>query len=276
MPNDIGPLRLSEILRQAINEFSQTGYHSEDQLRRWVDLIRAAAERRSGAADAELARLRKEFEALFERLMRGKVLDYVPEVGRYTLAMIRPELRAELDRRILAAADLIKLHRREAIETTLRRFQGWATSIPAGGEGAIDKREVRAHVAKDVKTLAFERRRVSIDQGHKLVANIAEIVARGNNAIAAVWRSHWRQPGYNYRPDHKERDSQVYAVRGNWAIEKGLMTKGAGYLDEMTAPGQEINCRCYCTFLLSPRRLPDSMLTRKGHAWIADSEKQAA
>jgi hypothetical protein len=50
----------------------------------------------------------------------------------------------------------------------------------------------------------YEARRVMIDQNHKLIANIDNVIATSNNAIAAEWHSHWRQAGYDYREDHKE------------------------------------------------------------------------
>lgn len=260
------------MVRQAVADLLARGYQSAAQIEHWLGLIRAAAEREIGDEGRLDAETRRHLEALYSKLVeRGQVLEQVPGVGRYTLAMIRPDLRAELDRRILASANLIKLHRREAIEKTLRRFEGWSTAIPQGGEGAIDKREVRAHVCKSAKDFRYERRRVAIDQGAKLVANIADIVAVGNGAVAAEWHSRWREPHYDYREDHKERDRRVYAIRDNWAIRAGLMTKGAGYTDEMTRAGEEPFCRCSMQYILSPRQLPDAMLTRKGQQWIAES-----
>lgn len=272
MSDTHGPQSLAEILRAAIADFSTRGYVSREQIERWLALIRAATEREIGDPGRLDAETRRRLEAVYVRMVdKGRVLDMVPGVGRYTLAMVRPQLRAELDRRILASANLIKLHRREVVEATLRRFEGWSTAIPPGGEGAIDKREVCAHVCKDLKTFRYERRRVEIDQGHKLIANVADIVAMGNGAIAGIWHSRWREMNYDYRPDHKARDERVYAIRDNWAIRAGLMNKGAGYLDEMTRAGEEPFCRCSVQYLLSPRQLPDSMLTRKGQQWIAQS-----
>lgn len=271
------PLSFHALLTEAVADLSEHGYVSREQLDTWIGILRNAAERELGTEEAVNDAVRIAMDAIFRRLVDNvRVVQYVPSVSRYTLAMIKPQLRAELDRRILAAADLIKLHRREAIETTLRRFSGWSTSIPVGGEGAINKRQVKVHVTKGLKQYDFERRRVNIDQGHKLVANIAEIVAKGNGAIAGEWHSHWRQAGYNYREDHKERDLHVYAVRDSWAVKEGLINKGAGYTDDMTAPGQEPFCRCYVRWITSLRRVPDAMLTRKGQEWLRQSEMQSA
>jgi len=104
-----------------------------------------------------------------------------------------------------------------------------------------------------------------IDQSHKFVSSLNNILAKDGGAIAVIWHSNWRQRNYNYRPDHKERDSNVYALRNNWAIEKGLMKAGpAGYYDEITQFGEEIYCRCFGQYLYSIRDLPKEMLTQRG------------
>jgi hypothetical protein len=91
-------------------------------------------------------------------------------------------------------------------------------------------------------------------------------VAQDGGAIAGRWRSHYRQVGYNYRVDHKERDGLVYAIRGNWAIDKGLMNKGVGYTDEITAAGEEVFCRCQMIYIYGLGKLPNDMLTSKGES----------
>ena len=110
--------------------------------------------------------------------------------------------------------------------------------------------------------------RLQIDQGHKFSNTLNDIIAVDGGAIAAKWKSHYRQPGYDYREDHKERDGNYYAIRGSWAMEKGLMNKGEGYTDDMTMPGEEIFCRCGYTYIYSLRKIPEEMLTSKGKAHI--------
>lgn len=260
----------SQVLQAAISDLADRGYASRGQIEEWQARLRAAADRELLPGRKIDQSLRVAMETIYRRLIeRGGIAQYVPGVGRFTLASVRPALRAELDRRILASVDLIKLHRREAIEKTLQRFSGWSTSIPPGGGNLIDKRSARVEIGKSVRDFSYERRRVAIDQGHKLIANVAEIVGVDNGAIAGVWHSHWRQANYDYRPDHKARDGKTYAVRGSWAIEQGLINKGAGYIDDMTRVAEEPFCRCYMTWVSSLRRVPDQMLTRKGQEWIA-------
>ncbi|MHB1644407.1 MAG: hypothetical protein ACYCS8_17450, partial [Acidithiobacillus sp.] len=112
----------------------------------------------------------------------------------------------------------------------------------------------------------FEERRVTIDQGHKMLANIDQTIAEQHGAIAMQWNSRWRVPGYDYREDHKELDGKIFLVRQSWAREKGLVKKSGKYLDEIEQPSMAPMCQCTGTWLYSLRDLPDEMLTKKGRA----------
>ena len=210
--------------------------------------------------------MQQAFRGVYRRLVEnGGIAQFHPGVQRFTIQQVLPKLRAELDRRILASAQLIKLNREAAIQKTLQRFSGWSTSIPAGGTKTADRVEEKDKVRKSLAQLPFEERRVLIDQTHKLTSALNETLATGGGAIAAKWFSHWRQAGYDYREDHKERDGVVYAIRGNWALEKGLMKPGAaGFVDDITKPGEEVFCRCSYRYIYNLRSLPEDMLTAKG------------
>lgn len=236
-------ISFSSVLTDALNEFAEYGYNSEQRLGYWIGKLReaAAAELKSPyEADEEI---RKSLGAIFRRLEKSGFARNHKGIKRYTIARVGQDLAPILERRIQASADLIRIHRKESIEKVLQRFQGLATSIPAGGSRAIDKRSAKASIGKSLRQMRFEERRVVIDQGHKLISNIDQTIAEAGGAIAMVWHSHWRQKGYHYREDHKERDEHVYAIRGNWAITAGYMKKGAaGYLDEITQTGEEPFC----------------------------------
>lgn len=259
-------------LREAIKFFLEHGYSSEESLIMWTERLRNATESKVDGNDLWQYASRRLTAAYDLEVMREKALKRHPGISRFTLNYVEPKLRAELDRRIMASADLIKLNRAQAIDKTLQRFSGWATSIPpvsqmsAGlsGSSRAGVLETSQNIAKSARQIDFEQRRVMIDQTHKLVANIDNIIATDGGAIAAVWHSHWRQPNYDYREPHKDRDLKVYAIRGNWAQKKGLMKPGAeGYLDEITQPGEEVFCRCYLTYIYNVRSLPDEMKTNK-------------
>jgi hypothetical protein len=255
-----------ETLTAAVAEFTERGFESEEQLAEWMRRIREAAERDLVDPRTLEAELAGTFRSLYENLVdRGGILRYHQGVPEFNLKQLAPKLRPLLDQRLMANANLIKNNRTIAIEQTNRRFAGWATSIPAGGSKAVDKREVKSSIRKALAALPFEERRVLIDQGHKFVSDLNNVIALDNRAIAAEWHSHFRQVGYNYRPDHKERDGKFYAIRGNWALAQGFMKAVDGhYTDTITKPGEEVFCRCSYRYIYNLRDLPEMMLTKKG------------
>ncbi|HBQ5360819.1 TPA: hypothetical protein L7517_004235 [Klebsiella pneumoniae] len=263
-------------VREAVKFFLRNGYTSRQELEQWQAIIRQAAESETDDDYMSMVsdRLRKTYDL---QVSKAGALERHKGLSRFTLNYMEPKLRSELDRRILASADLIKLNRTAAINKTVQRFSGWATSIPVqdyvgGGLSASSRSGIVAnaqHIQKSAEQVDYEARRVMIDQSHKLIANIDNIIATGNNAIAAEWHSHWRQPGYDYREDHKERDKLIYLIRGNWAQKNGYVKAGpAGYLDEITQPGEEVFCRCYVTYLYNLRSTPEDMLTQKGRKFL--------
>ncbi|HCI6758182.1 TPA: hypothetical protein NPP70_003280 [Klebsiella variicola subsp. variicola] len=263
-------------VREAVKFFLRNGYTSRQELEQWQAIIRQAAESETDDDYMSMVsdRLRKAYDL---QVSKAGALERHKGLSRFTLNYMEPKLRSELDRRILASADLIKLNRTAAINKTVQRFSGWATSIPVqdyvgGGLSALSRSGIVAnaqHIQKSAEQVDYEARRVMIDQSHKLIANIDNIIAASNNAIAAEWHSHWRQPGYDYREDHKERDKLVYLIRGNWAQKNGYVKAGpAGYLDEITQPGEEVFCRCYVTYLYNLRSIPEDMLTQKGRKFL--------
>lgn len=270
----------SQVLQAAVADIAENGYESADQIDTWLGILRNAAERELGPDRAIDDQMRAAMETIYRRLVeRGAVTKYVPDVPLYTIAMVRPELRAELDRRILAAADLIKIRRKESIEKTLARFQGWSTAIPPGGEGRIDKREVRSDIGKSMKQIRYEKWRVAVDQGHKLSANVADIVAVGSGAIAAEWNDRGEHDkNYDARKEHLKRSGKIFIVRDSWAHQMGLIRATNGFTDEIEMVGQLPFCSCFYRYISSPRRLPESMLTAKGKKWVAQAatERRAA
>jgi len=267
-----------EVLTEAVADLSANGYDSAERLAYWERRLREAAETSLLPLQEMERLLREALAASYKRLIEdGAIYKHHPGVSRFTVERLKPELRAELNRRILANAQLIKLNRREAIEKTVQRFSGWGTSIPAGGSETVDRREEKARIGKALRSLPFEERRVLIDQSHKLVASLNETIARGGGALGLVWRSHWRQPGYNYRIDHKERDGHFYMLRGNWAQEQGLVKVGPdGYYESITAVGQEPFCRCFATWIYNLRDVPEGCVTVKGKAALSEARAKIA
>lgn len=260
-----------QTLTAAINDVALNGFDSAARVATWIRKIREAAVASLVPESVVEDQLQKAFRSTYKRLVDdGTIMKYHPGVARFTLDRVKPALRAELDRRLMASRELIRLNRAAAIEKTTQRFSGWATSVPPGGTGMTDKVETKESVRKALASLPFEERRVATDQGHKFVSNLSDILAIDSGAIAATWNSNWRQRNYQYREDHKERDGQVYVVRGNWALEKGLMkTDGHEYTDAIEKPGEFVYCRCTYTYIYNLRALPPDMLTDKGRTELA-------
>lgn len=254
---------LYEVLTEAINHYVEHGWDSQNSLLDWSRKLRVAASREAPNDDVA----RKHLTSIYSRLViDGGALRDQPADGpkKITLDKIKPSLRKELDRRIFSSANLIKLNREQAIERTVQRFEGWVSSIPPDGTSAIDKNEQKAEIKKSVTDLNFISRRVAIDQGHKLSSNVKYLLSIQGGAIAFRWHSPWRRPGYDYRPDHKERDELIYLVRNSWAIEQGLIKPVTGYYDEITAAGEEVFCSCQVFPIYAPQKLPEEFLTEKG------------
>jgi hypothetical protein len=259
-----------QILTAAVADFAAHGYDSQQRLEDWAGRLRSAALRERIPEVQVEAALRISMGQIYRRLVdNGGLLRRHSGVGRFTLERVKPKLRAELERRIRSSADLIKLDRAAAIERTIQRFSGWASSIPLGGSRSVERQLVKSDVTKSLASLPFVERRVAIDQGHKFQANLSEILAVDGGALAGEWHSHFRQANYNFREEHKARDGKFYCVRGNWAIERGLMNKGGGYVDEFSRPGEEVFCRCYFRWVHALSRLPPEMVTEKGRVELA-------
>lgn len=273
--------RFQRVLTEAIGDITTHGFDSEERLARWVRELRQAAIE-SMIPESRLAReIEEALTRVFRRATSSAALRLKHRgIQAYRLEQVKPRLRSELDRRILASANLIKLNREQALAETLRRLAGWATSIPAGGTEVAKREKVRKDVRKSLAGLPFIERRVIIDQGHKLSAAVSEIIAVDGGAIAIMWHSHWREIGYDYRPSHKARDGKVYGLRDSWANKAGYVKRGAdGWYDEITAVGEEVFCRCYGTYLYTLGELvkaAPSMLTEKGRERLAEVRKQMA
>jgi len=271
-----------ETVAAAIKDFARNGYDSQERLDYWRRLIEAAAAASFASLDDVERDVRKTMTLAYYRLVtKGGLLRRMPQVSAYTLQKMTPSLQSELNRRIIASIDLIKLNRPAAIAKTVQRFTGWATSVPEGGfpsdvrKGTYKYADIKADVQKAMTSLPFEERRVIIDQNAKLVSAINTTVAVGGGAIAAIWQSHKHQKGYDGRPEHNKRDGDMYLVRDSWVIEKGLVKRGAGaYTDSIEQPGEFVFCRCSWVYVFHLRDLPADWLTKKGTETLAEARRK--
>ncbi|AYL42254.1 hypothetical protein [Citrobacter freundii] len=257
------PKSLYEVLTDAVNYYVNNGWDSQDSLLDWSHKLRVAASRVSPNDDVT----RKHLTAIYSRLVvHGGALREQPPDGptRVTLDKLKPQFREELNKRIFASANLIQLNREQAIDRTVQRFQGWVTSIPPDGVSELDKNAQKSAMRKSVSDMDFISRRVAIDQGHKLASNVKYLLSVQSGAIALQWHSNWRRPGYNYRVDHKHRDTLIYLIRDSWAVQQGLIKPVHGFYDEITAAAEEPFCSCGVFPIYAPQKLPIEFLTEKG------------
>ena len=257
---------LRKVLQEAVRNFTLYGFENPAILQTWLLRLRVAAQKEAGPLAAKQQKLRESLTSLFRSMTRkGRMIERAnPHVSKVTIDMIAPALRSELDRRILASADLIRLNRDRSIEETLQRFSGWSTSIPPGGSGAVDRREVIAHISKPLHSRTFEERRLAIDQGHKLISNVNHMIGIQSGAIAVKWR-HVHQAGYDGRPEHEARDGEYFLLKESWAKEKGFVKKGPNpYYEDIDQAAALPFCRCWVEYKISLSQLPDDMLTKKG------------
>lgn len=265
----------SETIREAVNDFAEHGFDSEARLEEWMLRIRKAA-------DAELvpeyqveAQLKEALSTIYVRLIdKGGYIPRHPDIPRFTVDRVKPRLRQELTRTIFASANLIRLNRVRTIQETVQRFAGWASSVPPGGSDVVESRETQTMTRSALRQLAFEQRRVAIDQGNKLIGNLNRIIAVESGAIAMQWHQHYTR---NPRIDHTARDGKWFLIKDSWAYQQGLVKPGPdGFLDDVTKPGEEIFCRCSGTYFSTLRRLPSFMLTEKGKEKLEETRRQMA
>lgn len=257
-------LTFYEVLTLAVKDFTANGYDSVERLITWVTRVKEAATRTLIPLSVLTEKLNEHFRSTYRRQVdNAGILKRHPGVSRFTLDNVKPKLRSELDKAIYASADLIKLNRDRAVADTIQRLSGWATSVPPGGTDVPDELAERTIIRKPMASLPFVERRVIIDQGHKLVSNLNNIVAVDGGAIAAKWNSHGaHDANYNARIDHKRRDGTTYIVRGSWADVQGFVT--GSYTDEIEKPGEFVFCRCWYTYLYNIRSLPPANVTDAG------------
>ena len=101
------------ILTQAVTDLTEHGYDDVARIEGWLEKLRAALGKALMPQERMEEKLREGLRAIFDKLVEQKrVLDRHPGVAAFTLENVKPELHEELDRRIRASADLIRLNAR--------------------------------------------------------------------------------------------------------------------------------------------------------------------
>ncbi|MBU2731182.1 hypothetical protein [Acidithiobacillus caldus] len=100
---------------------------------------------------------------------------------------------------------------------------------------------------------------------------------REGRYIAVEWRYSEadKQMDFASESDHPTRDGAIYAVRDNWAIQKGMIVPGSvGYIDDTDIPGRQLGCMCDLRWISSLDELPEDMLTDAGREAVRISKEQ--
>lgn len=249
-----------KVLSEAIKDVVKHGFDSQERMDKWLANLRLAANASILSVDESSSIVARGLNKLFGRYFKTKKK---PHKG-LDVDLIIPQYRPILDRRIMASVNLIKLNRDQAIEMSLRRFSGWMSSVPIGGSAEIELSKVKKHIWKPLQSSSYEDRRLLIDQGHKMLANINATVADQYGAIGFKWHHIAPEANYDPRPEHVKRDGHIYALRDSWAMDKGYISRSADFDTDIDMPGQEIFCRCSAHYIYSLNDLPPEMLTEKG------------
>jgi hypothetical protein len=153
-------------------------------------------------------------------------------------------------------------------QVILREF---LEKVPIGGTKDKAIKSKISEIKKELRPLAKWDRLFYTYKATSFPAEIEYVFVLSGSPLAAIW--HYsdldEQGEYQKTYNHQERDGRVYAVRGSWAVERGLMKVGpSGFLDEISRPGQEVGCMCSLQWVTGIRRLPAEMITNKGRSEV--------
>jgi hypothetical protein len=251
-------MSIFRVLTSALSYYSNHGYTDQTTLNQYTNSLKAAIVYYLMRPKAKNPR--DLLQSSFDRFLKKSTLRKKEINNIYT------DLSRELHKRQAATDELIKYRKEESILQVLRRFVGWATSIPKGGIKDIDKVKEKDAIRKEIFELPLVESRIINDQTRKMESNLNELIAIDNGAIAAKWHSQWRTPDYNYREPHKsiDVDADIFVIRNSWAHKDGLIKEINGYTDDRELPGQLPNCKCVYHYLYKLTDLPKEMLTKKG------------
>jgi hypothetical protein len=202
----------------------------------------------------------------FKSQVDYKALHKRHEIEGYIIAALYFLLRDEKDNRIFSAKQLTKMRREETKDTVMRRFAGWASSIPVN-RTITNKQEIVNFIVKPIKELPKHEKTIVEDQTRKMVSNMDMIVASEAGAIGYFWHSLFRVPGYNYREEHKhlDLDGKFIILKDSWAYKAGYIKRGNQiFQDDIECPGELPNCKCTAKYVYDINSVPKDCLTIKG------------
>ena len=205
-------------------------------------------------------------KAKFKSQVDGMAVHKRHNIAPYVIAALYYLLKDERDNRIQYTKTLADMRKDEAKETVMRRFAGWASSIPEGREIKAS-RDIVSFISKPIKELPKHQKTIIDDQSKKMISNIDSIIAREAGAVGYYWHSNFRTPGYDYRENHKhlDLDGKFIILKSSWAYRDGYIRRGNEiYQDDIEQPGELPNCKCIAKYVYSISDVPKDCLTIKG------------
>lgn len=249
-------------LTEAIDDVLHSG-NTPARIALWERELARSAEQSLGSPGALVGKVRRNLDGVYGRLVeRGGITKNHRGVDKAAVAKLRPVLSSQHARATAEAVDAVFANRDATIERTIKRFREWAESDAENR--AVAKKQIRQFMA----SLPSRERHIIVDEENRLKGELSDIVADHAGAIAGMWRSKWRMPGYDYRPEHKARDELVYVVRGSWAMQDGLIRAPHGFTDDHEKPGEWRYCKCGYDYVYKLSALPETMLTARGRAYL--------
>ncbi len=181
-----------------------------------------------------------------------------------------PSLRNLLEECVAVHAEQAGVFLAQQRSTFERLLSDFIDEIPEGGTKAA---VVRSHV-NPIKNALAELLQWAADLDRLQATSFASevrdfLTPAANNAIAMVWRY---SPWSCLVSSHRDLDERLYAVRGNWALQKGLMlVPSGGFSDEVKSRRRELGCMCTFQFVFNVTGLPTDTLTPAGIAMVASA-----
>ena len=266
MPNAVS---FDEVLTEAVNYFVMRGFDDPDSLTYWSKRLEIAARKELMSTTALRRNMKDALAAEYRRqIERGLILSYHAGLSKQALVTLRADLKLILAKRLSAANALVTLNREEDIAATLRKFTGWASSLPSSSSLNANRSEIRHDIKRALVSAKHRESNLVLDQRHKLHAGLNAAIAQGGGAIGAIWVSHHTIANYDYREIHRdlaiESQHTPFLIRNSWAHKQGLLNAtGAKFTDQLEhQPGQLPHCKCQFQYLYTLNDLP-SKLVRK-------------
>lgn len=268
---------------EILTAFQKSGPSSPDHLKEAKMTISKLARSIAVSADEATASYERVSREFLDKVIRAKGMptriisgdpesqpDIVSSSGKQ-VALNFDALLPSIQKRFEWCVANYKSEATAYLDERIREFdamvQQFLERVPMGGTKAKDTKSRITEIKKELRPLAKWDRLFYVHKASSFPAEVQFLFSLEGNPIAAIWHYNAgdEQTDYPKIYDHKHRDGLVYAVRGNWAIAKGLTNAGLnGYLDEISRPSQEVGCMCHLQWLYSISRLPTNMVTEKG------------